>query len=714
MKKTILYSLILFFAFSGAVFAYDDDETYVPNAYYESGMQYLQNNQYTSAISEFKKALRENPTDTSAKIGLINSYISRAAYYNNKSAEYQKAANDLRSALFYMKYYDNLAGDYNTTQAMNSAQENLDALLSTFKADTTAKGRYSAAKTLRAQGDFAASAYEYFQIIDDNNYKKYAYAGIGDVMNILGLTQKAVFYYERGIKLDSNNVELHLKLARAYDAIGNTQGATEEYNFALSKSSEKSDILASLEKIWLQRVQANSGDAEAHANLGAVYQKEGNYEAAMAEYKKAEAINPANETTRLNMGTLYQIQKNYDAAIASYSSILALYPNHVNAHIYKAQCLKELGRNEEAIKEYKMAISFDPNNNEARTQLFDLLKNTMPADQVLTYLYQNVQNQPMNSSNYYDFAYELHKAGKLDDAIVYYNQTIKLDPKNIDSYVNLSQVYRQKGDLVKARQVIQNAKAIFPDNVDIKKQYDSIVAEQSSNVYTEATKLFEQAKYQDAIFSYTKIQPPTTESLLGIAASYQALENYKSAVDYYKKALAKDPTNPDIMYYLGAAYVNLDDYVNSKLYLDKAVALDKANVKAKDLLKFIADQENSKLLDKAISFYDTKKYIESLKALNTIIMKDSRNGNAYYYRGMVYDAQGKYNLAVVDYQSALKYNKELSLAYYSLAIDYDSLAKFKDAVINYKKYLATKPEENEYTKYARKRALELKKYDQAP
>lgn len=714
MKKAILCSLVISFLFSGVAFAEYSDEEYVPSAHYAGGMQYLQNYQYTSAISEFKAALRENPTDSSAKIGLINSYISRAAYYNNKSSDYQKAANDLRSALFYMKYYDNLAGDYNTTQAMESNQKNLDMILSEIHADRSSKGIYLTAKTLRNQRELAASAYEFFQLINDSNYKKDAYANIGDIMNIFNLHQKAVFYLERAVSLDSKNVNLHLSLARAYDAIGNSEGAIKEYNYALTNSSEKEDILASLEANWLGKVQANPSDAEAHANLGAVYQKEGNYTAALAEYQKAQAINPTNETTRMNMGTLYQIQKNYAAAIPAYDSILALYPNNVQALIYKAQCLKELGQNEEAVKAYKLAISFDPDNSDARTQLFDLLKKTMPVEQVLAYLYQNVQNQPMNASNYYDFAYELHKAGKLDDAIVYYKETLKLDPKNIDSYINLSQVYRQKGDLTQAWQIIQSAKAIFPENVEIKKQYNSIIAEQSSNVYTEATKLFEQSKYQDAIIVYTKIQPPTTESLLGIAASYQALENFKQAAEYYKKALAKDPSNPDIIYYLGAAYVNLDDYVNGKIYLEKAITLDKTNAKAKDLLKFIADQENAKLLDKAVSFYDTKKYAESLKTLNNIIMRDSRNGNAYYYRGMVYDAEGKYNLAVVDYQNALRYNKELTLAYYSLAIDYDSLGKFKEAVANYKKYLATKPDENDYTKYARKRALELKKYDQSP
>ncbi len=91
---------------------YYDDYSAPEGTYYQTGLNYLQNSQYTSAILEFKKALRENPSDISSKIGITNAYVSRAAYFNNKTQEYSKAANDLRSAIFYMKYYDDMANDY--------------------------------------------------------------------------------------------------------------------------------------------------------------------------------------------------------------------------------------------------------------------------------------------------------------------------------------------------------------------------------------------------------------------------------------------------------------------------------------------------------------------------------------------------------------------------------------------------------------------------
>lgn len=704
MKKIFL-SILLFILVANVALAGDEC---TESAYYTQGMQYLQNAQYTSAIVEFKKALRENPSDLSSKISLTNAYISRAAYFNNKSYEYQKAANDLRSALFYIKYYDEMSNDSNYSQAAAAAQQNLDVVLSTIKADCSPKGRYITAKNLRAQGEFAASAYEYFQIMNDAVYRKNAYIGIGDVMKILGQAQKAVFYYEYAVKLDNKNADLHLKLARAYEQIGNNDGAAEQYNLALQNSSEKEDILVSLQKIWQQKVDANPNDAEAHANLGVVYQKQLNYIAAFEEYKKAEAINPTNINTRLNLATLYQAQKNYDGAIASYNSILQLYPNHVPAHIYKAQCLKQIGQNEDAAKEYKLAMAYDPDNNQAREELFDLLKSTMPADQILAYLYQNVQNQPLNPTIYYEFAYQLHKANKLDDAITYYKEAIKLDPSNIDAYINLSQVYRQKNNYNEALLAIENAKKLFPNNVDVKKQYSSISAEVSANVYTSASKLFEQGKYNEAIAAYNKIQPSTAESLLGIGASYQALSNNKMAIDFYKKALLKDPSNPDISYYLGSTYLDINDYPNAKVYLNKSLSLDKTNEKAKSLLTFAVEQENNAVLNKALDLYDKKCYLESLKILNAVLLKDSKNGAAYYYRGMVYDAQKKYSLAILDYQNALKYSSDIVLAHYSLAVDYDTVGRYKEAGIEYKKYLAAKPEESEYTKYARKRVLEIK------
>ena len=51
--------------------------------HFDLGQQYLSNYQYSGAVTEFKNALRINYLDNSARIGLINSYLARGAYYAN-------------------------------------------------------------------------------------------------------------------------------------------------------------------------------------------------------------------------------------------------------------------------------------------------------------------------------------------------------------------------------------------------------------------------------------------------------------------------------------------------------------------------------------------------------------------------------------------------------------------------------------------------------
>lgn len=69
-------------------------ETYndvAPSYYYTQGQNFYTTGQYASAITAFRKALRENPNDNSSKVGLINSYVSRAEFYNNTQKNPQKA-----------------------------------------------------------------------------------------------------------------------------------------------------------------------------------------------------------------------------------------------------------------------------------------------------------------------------------------------------------------------------------------------------------------------------------------------------------------------------------------------------------------------------------------------------------------------------------------------------------------------------------------------
>lgn len=683
--------------------------------YYNNGVQLLKSSKFDEAIIEFKKALRENPLDKTSRIQLVNSYIARAQYNNNKVMDYNKTANDLRSALFYLRFYNDEPVDVQYLSDVNNLEATLDNILYSMNADKSAKGRYTMGRSLRAQGEFAAAATEFRKsIMTDVSYKKQSLANLGEIYYILNLNPQAVKYLDEALSLDFDNASLRLKLACAYERLGKFDLAAEQYNLALEKSSNNTDVLISLENLWKQKINTNPNDAEAYANLGAVLQRKNDYTGALSMYEKAEKLNPSNVNTRLNLGTLYQAKKEYETAIAAYDTILDVNPNFKLAYLYKAQCYKALGNKDAALENYKLALNLDPNNFEIKNEMQSLHEENMTPAQKLDYYCAQLQQNPQNSEVAYKYAYELHKAGKVQDAIYYYHQTINLDIKNEDAYINLAQAYKQQKDYDKASEILAKAKKLFPENKTVKNQSASLEAEMTSLLYADASALYGEKKYLDAIETYKKINPQTAESLLGIGACYQAMNNYSQAAEFYIKSLEKDPNNAETAYYVALAFSNAENFDMAKTYAKRTLVIDPNNKNAKELMTYVIEQENTVRMDKAIEFFEKEDYTQALNLLNSVIVQDNTDSNAYYYRAMIYDNQKKYQLAINDYKKAIQNNSQMLIAYYAIAVDYDYLGQYSNALTYHKKYLAETQkigETNDYTRYSAARIQDLKDYE---
>ena len=708
MKKLLLL-LVLLTSFQNIAFAqtvYDDN--YQENPNYVQGTKYLENSQYSSAINEFKKAIRVNPLDKSSLIGLSNSYNMRAEYYNNTVKAVDNAISDLKSAIFFLKYFPGNNNDFSVGQSIAAIEKNLSLLENSQKQGTTPESRLSSAKNLRTKGEFAASAFDYYQLLSNAAYAPQANVSLGDIYKIFNRPDRAVYFYKKALEIEPDNTETHLKLARTYEQLNDFSSSLKEYSYALNASSESEEIMNSLERIWQKKVDENPRDAEAHANLGVVFQKQKRYMEALNEYRKAEMLNPTNLNTKINIGTLYQEQKKYNEAVSVYDSILKIQPYNSTALTYKADCFKELKRNSDAIDLYKAALKLEPKNSSIKAKLFDLLKDTMPTDEVLAFLYKNVQDSPMNADSYYEFAYELHKANKINDAIVYYLESIKLDNSKVDAYVNLSQAYRQKKNYADAYSIIQKAKSIAPDNELVNKQLELCTKEYAANAYSVASNAFQSGDYEKAIREYSKINPPTVDSYTGIAASYQSLQNNSQAIEYYKKAMELSPKNDELPFYIASIYAKVNDFEQSKHYLKLCLEKNSFNRQAKELQKYISDKETEGVLSKAVELYDNKQYIEAVNLFNQVLSYNPTNATVYYYRAMAYDSLNEYQKAIDDYKQTLKYAPEMYIAYYSLGVDYDTIGDYKSAKENYTKYVQHNFEDNDYRKYAQSRINEIK------
>ena len=676
--------------------------------HFDLGQQYLSNYQYSGAITEFKSALRINYLDNSARIGLINSYLARGTYYANTEKNYEKAADDYRAALFYLVYYPNANQVKNSSQAIVQVTSNLNQCLNSSNFNTSAQNRFNKAKQLRAEGNFAAAGYEFNQTLSDTSLIKDSFQQTGDIMKLLGNDGKAAEYYKKAVSVAPNDIPLRLSYAKMLDKLGQEDEAVKEYNYILSKTSDNKETLYSLERIYKRKLEDSPNDANITSNLGAIMQKEGKFDEALRYYSKAEYLDPSNVSTRINVGTLYQQKGDYKTAITAYDSILIVNPDNIEANIYKAQSLAKLGNTKEATDIYKKILAKNPDNEIVQNEMITMVRDTMTPEQFVEYLKKN--NTSNASSILYNYALDMHKNGKISDSIYLYKEVLQLNPNNSEAYVNLAIAQGQNKDYDAALSTLSAANSKFPNNTQISQAIKSISSEYTDVRLDRAANFFNSKDYQSAINEYLKIQPATSDTMLGVASAYQNLGDNDKAIEYYKQALNLAPANSDIAYYVAALYAEKEDMENAKLYAQKSIALNKTNKEAKELLDNIEAHLGSQKLEQAIALFDSEKYDESLAILNTIIAANPKDTYALYYRGMIYDTQKKYNDAINDYKKSVSLNPELTIVNYLIGVDYDMLEKYKDAISYYKAFMATYSEEDDFSSYAKNRISELAPY----
>lgn len=699
LKKNII-ALLSLLVISQPVFA-DFKE------HFDLGTQYLSNYQYSGAITEFKSALRINYLDNSARIQIINAYLARGQHYANKEKNWSKAADDYRSALFYMVIYPTNTSQ--TSSAVGPVTQNLNTCLNMLKFDRSPQSRYEKAKELRAEGNFSAAAFEFNQALGEKSLIKDCYAQTGDIMKLLGNDPKAADFYRKAISISPSDIDLRLSYAKLLDKLGSEEAAVEEYNYILTKSEGNKDVLYSLERIYKKKLLNDPSDADLNANLGAILQKQEKYDEALTYYKKSEQLNPANVNTRINVGTLYQQKGDYKTAIIAYDSVLILDPNNVNVNLYKAQCQEAIGEHKLAQETFKKVLSLDPGNTIAQTELFNSAKSSMTTAQFIDYVKKN-SNGADTSAMLYNYALDLHKQNKLDDAILVYNSVLNKDTTG-EIYVNMAIAQTQQEKYDSALNTLKIAQTKFPENPLISNAIKDINNTVLNNQLNVAAEYYNNKDYQNAIAEYLKIQPATADTMLGVASAYQNLEDIPNAIAYYKKALELKPTDSEIAYYIAALYADSEDYASAEAYAQKSLLLNKTNQNAKDLLVSIKEHNTGEALQNAITLFESEKYEESLPLLNKVLSADANNAYALYYRAMIYDSQKKLNEAIADYKKALSINPtDLQIINYMLGADYDTLEKYSEAYKYYLTYANSDAPEDEYKTYAKTRAEELKDY----
>jgi superkiller protein 3 len=295
-------------------------------------------------------------------------------------------------------------------------------------------------------------------------------------------------------------------------------------------------------------------------------------------------------------------------------------------------------------------------------------------------------------------------------AALFYQRAIKLNPQLANAWANLGAVYQAQGKDEDSVQAFQKAQALDPKNDTFQQLAKSSTSNIGYKAYQQASQLQQQGKSKEAIVYFQKalLSTDTPDLHVAYGVSLQSNGQLDDAIREYQKALSKEPNNADYNYYLGTAYHQKKDLVKAATAYKKTLSLKADYKDAKQALASIDQQDASNTLEKGIDAYNHKNYPLAMSLINQALAKNNQDAMAFYYRGLIYDAQKKTSLAAQSYQEATHLNPDFTDAYYALGVALDTNKDTHGAKGAFEKFLSLSgTNEDDFVKYARERVKAL-------
>jgi tetratricopeptide (TPR) repeat protein len=235
----------------------------------------------------------------------------------------------------------------------------------------------------------------------------------------------------------------------------------------------------------------------------------------------------------------------------------------------------------------------------------------------------------------------------LSDIYFYTNKTrnskralekaIELDDKNTEALLKLAELYLYVKQNDKSIEYINkvlkidqyNAKAYFMKGMNYKDLKDTAKAISSMQTAVEQDQNYYHAYMQLGILTAARKNP--------------------LALQYYKNAIRIQPNSIDTWYAIGKFYQDSGDWENAIRTYNELIALDSQNKYARYNLG-------------VIYLINLKKYNLAVDHFTEAIQVAPNYTEAYYSRGLSYQAMGNTSLAIPDFQQCLRINPDYTPA----------------------------------------------------
>jgi tetratricopeptide (TPR) repeat protein/GT2 family glycosyltransferase len=344
--------------------------------------------------------------------------------------------------------------------------------------------------------------------------------------------KQAIFFYRKSLQIDGRQAKIYDKIAQILLKFGREDVAADCWIRFLSLSGE-------------------NADPKEYINLGNLYQKLNNIDAAsycyrralklqpqliaaydrLAEislsqndtniaieiYKTALKYNPQNSSVYYNLGKLLASTERWQDAVACYQKSIAIDADFWQAYHELGDALSHQKLWQEAANAYRLAINLKPDFFWSHNNLGDILIQLKDPTEAITVLQKALKLKQDFHWTYSNLGTAYLSLQRWEEAIFAYSRTLKLQPQSKEAAERLNFALQQKAaaDSHLAFELYLEALERDPDDIE---------------------------SYQQAL----EIHNDRPELYLGLAEAYYRQQEWMEALINYQYAYELQPNNSEI------------------------------------------------------------------------------------------------------------------------------------------------------------------------
>jgi tetratricopeptide (TPR) repeat protein len=569
-------------------------------AYYHFGLAHMYEEMATNtgrqdyatrAIEEYKLALNADPTSPYLNNGLAQLYFSTGRVRDAILAAQdmiKKDPNDLEAHKLLGRIYLRSLGE---TQNAES-QKMLDLSIAEFTkitqlqpSDIESHLLLGQLYTLNHDSAHAREQFEAAEKIDPNNED--VALSLARLYSDSGDMQRSVEVL-KSVPAEDRTAKISYALGVAYDQMHDTKNAIDSYRDAVDQEPDNPDAeralgqdllndaqLAPALKVFQDLATASPQDEEAYVRISEIQRRQGNYQDALATLKKAQALASKEGL----------IEVDYDEALI----------------------LDCLSRYDEAITLLKkvLADTEQPHYSEGERSNRGLFLDRL----ALIYREQN----------------------HTDEAIAVYQQVVALGGDfAVRGYEGENDVYREAREYDKATTVAKEAAAKFPKDHSLQLMLALQLADMGKA--DEAVKI-EKAQQSSGAIGERELDE-------NLAQIYMRLRRWKDASDELDKAESSEPVKSSarqddqlaVLFLRGSVEERQKHYDAAEVYFKKILAIDPNNIQTLNYYGYM-------LADRGVQLED------ALRMVQKAVQLDPQNYAYLDSLGWTYFKLGQYTLA---------------------------------------------------------------------